>query len=356
MPRSLDLLAIGINGPDLRLLLERLERQGYSPSCERLEAGELAGSTADPRRWDVAFCAHAPPAADACEALAALRCAGVCALPFVIAHHLDDETVAALFEAGARDVFRWDDVARLGPAVRRELAGAAREAAEAERRRSEKAESLAQLASGIAHDLNNLLTVILGNVRLLQRKVTGDPEITRQLEAVANATKRGAALTQCLLTFGRGGALEPTEEPVPEPAASSQGRTILVVEDEASLRSVVVRLLGDMGFRVLEASNGPDAVDLLAGRPDIDLLFTDVVMPGGMTGFELAAKARALNPAIALLLASGYADAADATMPAGAAILRKPYEVADLERHISAALRERAATQACAGLHTPTTM
>ena len=91
----------------------------------------------------------------------------------------------------------------------------------------------------------------------------------------------------------------------------------------------------------LEAENGPDALVKLAQHDNIDLIFTDVVMPGGLTGFELAEKACELRPSVKVVFATGYADdalAGRAAFPHIDWILAKPYEEAELAEKIHAAL------------------
>ena len=83
--------------------------------------------------------------------------------------------------------------------------------------------------------------------------------------------------------------------------------TILVVEDELSLRAMLTRTLQGLGYRVWEARHGPDALLIWQEHgSDIDLLLTDMVMPEGMSGFELAEKIRAMKPAVRVIITSGY--------------------------------------------------
>ncbi|MBB4238013.1 hybrid sensor histidine kinase/response regulator [Rhizobium esperanzae] len=108
--------------------------------------------------------------------------------------------------------------------------------------------------------------------------------------------------------------------------------TVLVVEDDARVRRVAVARLASMGYTVLEAESGHRALDLLRDNSEIALLFTDIVMPGGMTGDELAREARLFRPEIAVLFTSGYSEpglAAKGIVP-GAQWLRKPYTAKDL--------------------------
>jgi CheY-like chemotaxis protein len=82
---------------------------------------------------------------------------------------------------------------------------------------------------------------------------------------------------------------------------------VLLVDDEAIVRFVTAEALRDQGFQVTEAANGAEALALF-GQPDqFDILFTDVAMPGGMDGVELASVIRRLDPGIPILIASGFA-------------------------------------------------
>jgi len=107
---------------------------------------------------------------------------------------------------------------------------------------------------------------------------------------------------------------------------------ILVVEDDPRVRRVTVARLNDVGYQVLEADNGPEALAILQDHPEISLLFTDIVMPGGMHGNEVADLARQIKPGLKVLFTSGYAEPS----LAGRGIveddnwLKKPYTAADL--------------------------
>ncbi|CAH2602876.1 Histidine kinase [Rhodovastum atsumiense] len=117
----------------------------------------------------------------------------------------------------------------------------------------------------------------------------------------------------------------------PAPAASL--RRILVVDDNAALRSVVIRQLVSLGYDVLAAESGPAALDFLQGDAAIDLLFTDEVMPQGLSGTELAEAARRLRPDIKVLLTTGYAPGTAMESRENAPqhpLLAKPYRRSDL--------------------------
>jgi PAS domain S-box-containing protein len=115
--------------------------------------------------------------------------------------------------------------------------------------------------------------------------------------------------------------------------------TILVVEDDDRVRQLTIRRLELIGYRVLEARDGPSAIAILEGGDTIDLVFTDLIMPGGLSGREVALRARELRPGIKVLLTSGYAEElvhGDGLQREQLKVLRKPYQRTDLV----AALRE----------------
>ena len=111
------------------------------------------------------------------------------------------------------------------------------------------------------------------------------------------------------------------------------GRTILVVDDDPDVRDYAISVLEDFGYRVLSAPDGEAALSLLEHDGAVDLLFTDVVMPG-INGFEVARRAVARSPRLKVLFASGYAT--DLT-PAGR-LLKKPYRPQQLTREVAALL------------------
>jgi CheY-like chemotaxis protein len=113
--------------------------------------------------------------------------------------------------------------------------------------------------------------------------------------------------------------------------------TILVVEDDALVRGYVIAQLGGLGHRTLVASDGAAALALVDQRTEFDLLFTDVIMPGGMNGRQLADAVVARRPGMKVLYTSGYTDDAivhEGHLDPGVALLRKPYRKADLAQKI----------------------
>ena len=100
-------------------------------------------------------------------------------------------------------------------------------------------------------------------------------------------------------------------------------------------------MMEELGYRVLTAQNGPEALSMLKRDEPIDLLFTDLVMPHGISGAELAQRARQMRPELKILLGSGYSarmSPAAATAAAGLPILGKPYRQAELAAKLRAVL------------------
>jgi PAS domain S-box-containing protein len=148
--------------------------------------------------------------------------------------------------------------------------------------------------------------------------------------------------TSVRLYLPRAAAGATTTEHKVEAPARAAGQAILVVEDNADVRDVTVKRLDMLGYRVLTAENGPSAIALLEGGTKVDLVFSDVMMPGGMTGFDVVRWVRANQPGTKVLLTSGFTgEVAKNGERAGAAdveVLRKPYAIAELARAVREAL------------------
>jgi PAS domain S-box-containing protein len=113
--------------------------------------------------------------------------------------------------------------------------------------------------------------------------------------------------TTISLYFPRADVAAPQEKaPAAEPSLRGKDEMVLVVEDNAALRRVAVRQVAELGYRVREAENAAVALELLAAEPAIDVVFTDVVMPGGIDGLQLARTVLARWPRVKVLLTSGF--------------------------------------------------
>ena len=107
--------------------------------------------------------------------------------------------------------------------------------------------------------------------------------------------------------------------------------TILVVENEAMLLDVVAAELADAGFRVLCAASAEEADGMLGAGAGIDLLFTDIRLPGRLDGWDLAERARALNPALPVIYVTGYSAEAPRQVSASVLVM-KPYRPSAIVR------------------------
>jgi PAS domain S-box-containing protein len=130
--------------------------------------------------------------------------------------------------------------------------------------------------------------------------------------------------------------------PVPEGEGEE---TILVVEDDDDVRTYSVEILRELGYRVVEAHDGPSALRLLERQAGVDLLLTDVVLPGGITGAQVAARARELKPNLKVLFTTGYARNAiihHGRLDKGVRLITKPFGSAELASKVRDVLDEGA--------------
>ncbi len=223
-------------------------------------------------------------------------------------------------------------------------------------RQSQKMEAIGSLAGGIAHDFNNILMIIRSCSALALRKEPDD-DVRRNIAQIDGAAERAASLTHQLLAFSRQQLLRPEVTDVNDttfklyfPSAGAQTpalqdaqalapaargtETILLAEDEEQVRELIARSLRLDGYTVLEARNGLEAVELARDQETIDLLLTDVVMPG-LNGRELWERLSAERPSLRVLFTSGYP--ADTVLRHGiaegrVAYIEKPYLPSELAR------------------------
>jgi PAS domain S-box-containing protein len=134
----------------------------------------------------------------------------------------------------------------------------------------------------------------------------------------------------------QGGVAAPHRSAARASEHAASGETVLVVEDEPIVRGVILEMLQDQGFRTLEAVDGPSGLRLLRSRARIDLLVTDVGLPG-LTGRQLADQARETRPGLKILFMTGYAESAAISqgfLQPGMEMITKPFELDNLLRKI----------------------
>src|SRR5205085_2250873 len=109
---------------------------------------------------------------------------------------------------------------------------------------------------------------------------------------------------------------------------TSGEETVLVVDDDEGVLATATEIVSDLGYHVLSAQNGQQALQILKEAARVDLLFSDIVMPGGINGVQLAREARRLKPKLKVLLTSGYTAAVltgEHSLPKEFPVLGKPY-------------------------------
>ena len=115
--------------------------------------------------------------------------------------------------------------------------------------------------------------------------------------------------------------------------------TVLVVEDEVLIRLDIAACLEEAGFDVIEAANADEAIEILEGRDDVRVVFTDVDMPGSMDGLKLASFVRERWPPIKLIVTSGHVRVEAADLPAGGRFFKKPYQRAQIAQAVTEMLQ-----------------
>lgn len=114
-------------------------------------------------------------------------------------------------------------------------------------------------------------------------------------------------------------------------------RTVLIVEDDLSVRDLAVEMFASEGFAILEASDVKQGKELFTANPDVDLVFTDLILPGGVTGVELAKWVLEESPGTLIILATGYQDKGEAIAANTEALenvtyIPKPYDVFEVPK------------------------
>ncbi len=182
-------------------------------------------------------------------------------------------------------------------------------------------------ARSSVHRLNNLFQVIIGSLELIKRsrEVSLDT-----VDAAIRATQEASLIAQQLLAAAKRSAGEPPR--------AQPGETVLLVEDDGEVRRWVASALEALGYRVLQATDAGAALELLESPPAqrIDLLLTDVVLSGGMTGRELAEALAARRPGVPALFTSGYPREGRAARES--VDLEKPYELERLASLVRSAM------------------
>jgi CheY-like chemotaxis protein len=217
-------------------------------------------------------------------------------------------------------------------------------------------ENANRTAGFAAHELNNLLTVIQINTEFLIESNSDNPASLEELEEIQRASRRASILARQLLASSRhepfdvnvaeatlkkkSATLEQSEGDL-EGRAPRTAETILLVEDEAAVRTLAKKILLQKGYRVLEAADGAIALRLAAGHVgEIDLVLTDVMMPN-LGGRGMVEELKELSPDMRVLFMSGYPKEEifpDRETAKLTAYLQKPFSSETLATQVRAAL------------------
>ncbi|MEJ8856096.1 PAS domain-containing protein [Variovorax robiniae] len=152
----------------------------------------------------------------------------------------------------------------------------------------------------------------------------------------------GRGTTVCVYLPRHDGEMEPgarAARPLESFNVSGTGETVLVVDDESSMRMLMAEALRELGYTVLEAANGPRAIEIVQANRSIVLLVTDVGLPGGMNGRHVADAARAMIPKLQVLFVTGYAETAALShghLPTGMQVLTKPFDLTAFGQRVQA--------------------
>jgi signal transduction histidine kinase len=298
--KRLRLLLVEDSLADAELLLHELNSGGYQVEATRVETAEAMSAALQSDSWDVVISDYSMPTFSAPDALRVLRQTGR-DLPFIIVSGtIGEETAVASLKAGACDFLVKGRLARLIPAIERERREAelrrerarAHEALEEQLRHAQKMEAIGQLAGGVAHDFNNMLTAILGYAELLTEQIGPDKPIGQDLREIVSAAQRATSLTRQLLAFSRKQTIKPialslnavveTLEPMLRRLISANvtirtsldPETHAVLADTTHLEQVLMNLvvnardaMPDGGTLTIETQNATLAEDDLVRHP-----------------------------------------------------------------------------------------
>ena len=211
MSVPLRILIIEDSEDDAVLMLLELRRNGYEPTSERVDSAEAMSAALDRQTWDLIISDYAMPRFSMSTALAMVQEKGL-DLPFiVVSGAIGEEAAVAAMRAGAHDYVMKGNIARLAPAVERELREAEmrrdRKRVEGELKtaqeyltQSERLRALGEMASGVAHDFNNILAIILGRAQLALGDVE-DEKLRKSIQVIEHTALDAATTVRRLQGF-----------------------------------------------------------------------------------------------------------------------------------------------------------
>ena len=222
MSTPLCILIVEDSESDALLTVQELKRNGYDPTYERVDNMEKMVAAIPRKPWDIVIADYSMPQFSGLAAIRLIREVGLDLPVIIVSGAIGEETAVSAMRAGASDYVMKDNLARLGPAIQRELREALdrreRRKAETALRRteeelgetqknlvqSEKLAALGRFSSGIAHELKNPLGIVLGGVEFLEVKIkVGDKETRTVVSKIKDAALRAAEIVDEILKFAK---------------------------------------------------------------------------------------------------------------------------------------------------------
>ena len=240
--KPLRVLIIEDSEDDALLLLRELRRGGYDAVSRRVEtAPEMEDALK--QKWDLIISDYSLPQFDPLSALRMLEMKGLDIPCIVVSGSVDETTILKAMQAGAADYLMKDNLMRLVAAVDRELreADGRREGRKIEEqyRHAQKMEAIGRLAGGVAHDMNNLLTVITGYSEMALGGEGLDESVRTALEEIKKAAERGGGLTRQLLIFSRKQKLAPKSVSLNELVVNMEKMLHRLVQEDVHLQTAL---------------------------------------------------------------------------------------------------------------------
>jgi CheY-like chemotaxis protein len=207
---------------------------------------------------------------------------------------------------------------------------------------SEQSSDTATLAAAIAHDFNNMLLAVTSCLELIRSR-SSEARIVDIAGHGLDTIDRGTKLVERVLALGRLAASVPAKPAVAGEAAAlsapaARPHTVLVVDDDADVRLVLVELLQSLGYELIEAENGPDGIAALDRVPRPDLAIVDLALPG-QNGSEVAIELLERQPDLPIIFATGYSgDEKRDPRLSSVPVLHKPFRIAELAQTVATAL------------------
>ncbi|PKN77085.1 MAG: hypothetical protein CVU52_02005 [Deltaproteobacteria bacterium HGW-Deltaproteobacteria-10] len=215
-PKPLRVLLIEDSEDDALLVIRALKKGGYDPEYSRVETAAAMQKSLQEKQWDIILCDYKLPEFSGPQAIATLRETNIDIPLIIVSGTIGEETAVECMRLGAQDYIMKGNLLRLAPAVEREIAEAKsraqRRRAEEEKllmeerlQRAEKMEALGLLAGGIAHDLNNVLGIVVGYAELALGDIDEESPLKNDLLNIMTGGQKAAAIVQDMLTLARRG-------------------------------------------------------------------------------------------------------------------------------------------------------